>query len=454
MNLKGEKEKISIKKESPKKSRVTMHKIAKQVKGITLIALVVTIIVLLILAGIALDNGIFKRAQTAVNTWRNAETNEQLAMGELEGWMDETINGPQAKEGTLAWMYEQAVKDNCPGGTECTDSENHLHIGDYVDFKQVVNNYLGSLGEEKKIVITPEQSGYGEDQTYTLSSTGSRIAELNWRVLGYDANTKQIKLISGTPMKSDNDDWKLYMEGAESCLTTDNKGIARLDSICGEVFGEVEGVASSRSVKIEDINNLLGVEEEDIRGINLDPTLNGGRNYGDSISDIKGWTPESYLNVLKKYGVNSTVELDKLQDTNPEHEVFEALKSREGVSNLSVTVTAYWYVVNGEADEGAPYVTANEDIYNLIFKGVEGAYWLSSPGVYAVSGGAAFGPGVVYIGGGLGNVDSGGDVFDSDGGGGGFGFGVRPVVSLESGVLEKDVPKLDTAPTEPEWNIE
>ena len=389
MNLKGEKEKISIKKESSKKSKVTMHKIAKQVKGITLIALVVTIIVLLILAGIALnltigDNGIFKKAQTAVNTWRNAETNEQLAMGELEGWIDETINGPQAKEGTLAWMYEQAEKDNCPGGAECTDPENHLHIGDYVDFKQVVNNYLGSLGEEKKIVVTPEQSGYGEDQTYTLSSTGSRVAELNWRVLGYDANTKQIKLISGTPMKSDNDDWYLYMRDAESCLTTDNKGIARLESICSEAFGEVEGVASSRSVKIEDINNLLGVEEEDIRDINI-YAFQGLRNYGDSISGIEGWTPESFLNLLKKYGVNSTVELDKLQDTNPEHEVFEAIRSGEGVSNLTGTVTGYFYTVNASVEEDAPYVTADEKAYDIIFKG-NGVYWLSSPGVFADSG--------------------------------------------------------------------
>ena len=49
----------------------------KQEKGITLIALVVTIIVLLILAGVALNltigqNGIFTRAQDAANTWRNA----------------------------------------------------------------------------------------------------------------------------------------------------------------------------------------------------------------------------------------------------------------------------------------------------------------------------------------------------------------------------------------------
>ena len=49
----------------------TIQTIKKQVKGITLIALVVTIIVLLILAGVAISltigqNGIITRAQTAV----------------------------------------------------------------------------------------------------------------------------------------------------------------------------------------------------------------------------------------------------------------------------------------------------------------------------------------------------------------------------------------------------
>ena len=81
-----------------KKTSLNIRKIKKQVKGITLIALVVTIIVLLILAGIAIsltigNNGIFSRAQTAVNTWRNAESNEQLAMGELEDWIDGQLNG-------------------------------------------------------------------------------------------------------------------------------------------------------------------------------------------------------------------------------------------------------------------------------------------------------------------------------------------------------------------------
>ena len=65
---------------------------------------ILNIIVLLILAGIALNltigqNGIFSRAQTATNTWRNAETNEQLAMGELEDWMDGYMNGNGGNQG-------------------------------------------------------------------------------------------------------------------------------------------------------------------------------------------------------------------------------------------------------------------------------------------------------------------------------------------------------------------
>ena len=86
------------------KTSLNIRKLKKQVKGITLIALVVTIIVLLILAGIALNltigqNGIFTRAQKSVNTWRNAETNEQLAMGELEDLIDGYLNGNGGNQG-------------------------------------------------------------------------------------------------------------------------------------------------------------------------------------------------------------------------------------------------------------------------------------------------------------------------------------------------------------------
>ena len=59
--------------------------IKRSIKGITLIALVVTIIVLLILAGVAINlsignNGLFSRAKDAVEKHLEAEAKERLEL--------------------------------------------------------------------------------------------------------------------------------------------------------------------------------------------------------------------------------------------------------------------------------------------------------------------------------------------------------------------------------------
>ena len=66
--------------------------------GITLIALVVTIVVLLILAGVSLnaifsENGIIKRAQDAQNKMDEATQNDLDSINELNNWIDGKING-------------------------------------------------------------------------------------------------------------------------------------------------------------------------------------------------------------------------------------------------------------------------------------------------------------------------------------------------------------------------
>ena len=80
------------------KISLNIRKIKKQVKGITLIALVVTVIVLLILAGVALsltvgDNGLFRRAENAANTWQMAEINEQIEMDKASNFIEDYMNG-------------------------------------------------------------------------------------------------------------------------------------------------------------------------------------------------------------------------------------------------------------------------------------------------------------------------------------------------------------------------
>ena len=66
--------------------------------GITLIALVVTIVVLLILAGVSLnaifsENGIIKRAQDAQNKMDQATQNDLDSINELNNWIDGKVNG-------------------------------------------------------------------------------------------------------------------------------------------------------------------------------------------------------------------------------------------------------------------------------------------------------------------------------------------------------------------------
>ena len=79
--------------EKNKRKALKMN-LKKKIQGITLIALVVTVIVLLILAGVAInltvgDNGLFRRAQNAADTWEMAEQNEQSEMEQAGNFLDD-----------------------------------------------------------------------------------------------------------------------------------------------------------------------------------------------------------------------------------------------------------------------------------------------------------------------------------------------------------------------------
>ena len=67
-------------------------------KGITLIALVVTIVVLLILAGVSLnaifsENGLINRAKDAQNKMNQAQENDLANLNELSNWIENNIEG-------------------------------------------------------------------------------------------------------------------------------------------------------------------------------------------------------------------------------------------------------------------------------------------------------------------------------------------------------------------------
>ena len=84
-------------------------------RGITLIALVITIIVLLILAGVSIamltgENGILTQAQRAANETENAAQNEAAILDEYNEYLNNvtgggSTGGGDTGEGTLGTVF-------------------------------------------------------------------------------------------------------------------------------------------------------------------------------------------------------------------------------------------------------------------------------------------------------------------------------------------------------------
>ena len=86
----------------------------KKTKGITLVALVLTIIVLLILAGVAIsftigEEGIFRKAQDASKLYENAQENEMISLEEISNYIDD-LNKGNINNGE----DEEEIKENIP----------------------------------------------------------------------------------------------------------------------------------------------------------------------------------------------------------------------------------------------------------------------------------------------------------------------------------------------------
>ena len=191
MNLK-EKER---EKQNLKRNKITMKELKKQVKGITLIALVVTIIVLLILAGVALnltigDNGLFKRAQNAVDTYEGASEREAIEMAMASSLID-SVNGRQiSKEELEASLKNQFgdkanVEDNEDGSFLITIDENQYYLGEDGEIIDSINMVKISTEEELKEFRDNVNSGNSYEGKYVyLTDDITLDSSEEWEPIG------------------------------------------------------------------------------------------------------------------------------------------------------------------------------------------------------------------------------------------------------------------------------
>ena len=439
----------------------------KERNGITLIALVITIIVLLILAGVVIttltgDNGILGKAKTAKTTNDEEKAKEQIKIavmgsygkdGELN-YDDLTKNlgqiGITELPDTASYPLE-VILDGVSATIEANGEVNFttsggytqtgdtitspdgktMKVGDYVDYDPT----LEAKASDLTYTSTADKTGADSDQEF--NATTYKSAGYGWRILG--VSNGKIRLISeefiGAGTYTDSNRTYYTLKGQKGFIN----GIEELNKISA-IFGHGKGAEKATSITVEDINAITG----------YNPTTakygeGNSYEYGNKVTYTRG---EGTQNTFNYY--------DKTNKT------FKALTS----GSTEITSTYYYYYA-GEfgKNNGTDGTSAVDDIYNLneTYKMLFGydkvgsdngfrnftngkceqKYWLASDYAYAEPYFVKWG--LRYVNDGYVNrnylCDSGGyeSSYSS--------YGVRPVVSLKSDV------SLEWNETAKEWKI-
>ena len=138
----------------------------KNVRGITLIALAVTIVVILILAGVTIDavfseNGIINKAKEAANSMNNAVANDQAELNDLLEELNEIMNSQWSNENTNNEENEIPEPEPEPE-PQAPIPDGFYHVG-------------GSIEEGFVISDNPEDEGKGTSHEVAQTLKGNQF---------------------------------------------------------------------------------------------------------------------------------------------------------------------------------------------------------------------------------------------------------------------------------------
>ena len=390
-------------------------------RGITLIALIITIIILLILVGVsinlAIKGDLFGSAEKAVSGTNDKVAQEQTRVDELMGRLED-VNNKSSKHN---WQYTDSTRakirctcERCKAFNDGDSTGRTLSIGQQIGETESKTASTSITGEKSGVSqgITDGNltaSDYGTNGSQTLSLNGE---ETKWVVFGYedkdnDGINEVLLLTTEHPTTN-----KIYFYGAAAY----NNVVEEINRMCKELYG-----TNARGVTIEDVNRALGYTPAG--GMyNLNSKWNTTGNLTTKLKDLGDmWT------AIKNN--NDTDYSGKYYD--PSHP--EGI-SDNGAALGEYELNGYYYVIDSTAGAptGVPQVSSeiSATAKAMIFGSSKTnyGYWLASRGVEVGSDFAGFGPGGVL--GGL--AGSYGEFFGSDGDALGVGFGLRPLVSLTS----------------------
>ncbi len=294
----------------------------KNTKGITLVALVITIVILLILAGISIQaitqTNLFDKAKQAKNITENAQKEENKVLSE----------------------YIDKMNEYFPETLSCKVKNGEIAIGSYV-------NYEPETLDENKLATLKNNlntySGVANDENNTINPAIKRD-NLKWRVLDIDETTGGVRLISAEPTDS-----KIQLNGYNGY----NNAVKLIDDACSTLYNN--NLASKvQNLKIEDITKYMTTQP---------------------IEDTTEYIPTNikFPNILKQEK-NQTVDGSITQKINLSEQSEFIIGSSQ--SNTSILKNTYW---NQSMNANASF--KNKIYYDLFIRKGEDyylEYWMSS----------------------------------------------------------------------------
>ena len=418
------------------------RKIKKATEGITLIALVITVIVLLILAGVTVatltgDNGILTKVTEAKNKNEEAEEKEKVELsavgalakdngGEIkEGYLDEELASHFGERGTdyeLEGSGPYTVTILESGRRYVIDADGTIgeavkregiKVGDYVNYTPEVEET--TYGVEK---LGPDITGASDNKSAITQDS------MKWKILNIDASGR-VDLISESPTSQN-----VYFYGALGY----NNGVYVINDICRELYSNKSLRIEARNLNIEDIENQMnekGVAERDAYSY-----ASGLPTYGNT----RKYTENKQYPILYAQENGSGINTEEVKtdgiDVNADgYNSPTTQTSNIAEEKLTVTQTYYHF------DSTLSSYFDNSGVHEMIF-GTGTDYWLASRYALCFFQDAAFGIHCVKNS----NLSKNHVFYTTSRGDNNYSF-LRPIVSLGSDIQITPVENADGSST-------
>ena len=353
-----------------------MKKINMKEKGITLIALVITIIVLLILAGVTIatltgDNGILTKATEAKDKTEEGEEEEKVKLsvagalakdngGEIkEGYLDEELASQFGEKGT-----DYNIEGSGPFTVTIIVSGRIYLINEDGTLGEVVEREGIKVGDYVNYTYDTVEGGYTlsqEESGYTSEQTVEQTKGLKWKILNIDASGR-VDLISEEPTSR-----IVYFRGARGY----NNGVLLINDICKSLYSNSSLGIEARSLDLKDIEDQMS--EEGIAARDAYKNSDSGIQYGNTKTYGSG--NNQYPNLYAKEngsGINTTAVKTDGIDVNAD-EYSEPTEEDASTAEEGLTVTQSYY---GWSNTPSNYFN-DQEFYDLVF-GTNSYYWLAS----------------------------------------------------------------------------